>query len=127
MISLSTIIILLIGHYVADFVCQTDWMARNKSHSFYPRFTHILVYVGVLGLFALMIIPQSLIMWFLFFNGFAHYITDKYSSRITSKLAKEGKYGSDTIPNFGMFSIIGLDQLLHYIVLFSTYVFLMSY
>lgn len=49
-----------------------------------------------------------------------HTATDYVTSRIVSKKFAKGHYGS-AIPNFGAFTIIGFDQILHYIQLFLTY------
>ena len=49
-----------------------------------------------------------------------HFATDYITSRIVSKRFADKYYGSP-IPNFGAFSIIGLDQVLHYAQLFLTY------
>lgn len=127
MISISILIFMLATHWVADFVCQTDWMARNKSQSNLPLFVHCLVYTLVFIPFALYAIPASSIVWFLIFTLGLHMYIDFNTSRITSRLSAQGKYGSNTIPNFGMFSIIGLDQLLHYICLIGTYYFFTTY
>jgi hypothetical protein len=126
MISITTICLLLVAHYVADFVCQTDWMARNKSEKFLPRVTHACVYSIVLFMFMIFALPLVSALLFVIFNGIVHYYVDKFSSRVTSRLSKEGKYGSNTIPNFGMFSIIGLDQLIHYLVLFISLVYILG-
>ena len=127
MIPISIVISLLFLHWVADFVCQTDWMARNKSQSNWPLFVHCLVYTMVFIPFAVVVIPASAVAWFLIFTLLLHMYIDFNTSRITSRLSAEGKYGSNFIPNFGMFSIIGLDQLLHYICLIGTYYFFTTY
>jgi hypothetical protein len=49
-----------------------------------------------------------------------HTATDYVTSRIVSKKFAKGEYGS-SIPNFGAFTIIGIDQVLHYVQLFLTY------
>jgi len=50
----------------------------------------------------------------------AHTITDYFTSKITSRLYAQGKFGS-TIPNLGFFSMIGFDQVLHYGQLLLTF------
>ena len=127
MIPITVVFSLLLSHYVADFVCQTDWMARNKSQSNWPLFVHCCVYTLVLIPFAVWAIPASAVLWFLIFNFLAHMYIDYNTSRITSRLSAQGKFGSNTIPNFGMFSIIGLDQFLHYLCLIGTYYFFTVY
>ena len=127
MISISIVISLLFLHWVADFVCQTDWMARNKSQSNWPLFVHCLVYTAVFIPFAVVVIPASAVVWFLIFTLLLHMYIDYNTSRITSRLSAQGKYGSNFIPNFGMFSVIGLVQLLHYLCLIGTYYFFTTY
>ncbi|HEU5141494.1 MAG TPA: DUF3307 domain-containing protein [Bacillales bacterium] len=46
--------ILLVGHFVGDFLFQTNWMAVNKSKKWSPLFTHCVVYTAVVALFGLM-------------------------------------------------------------------------
>jgi len=59
---------------------------------------------------------------FLFFpiTFILHTLTDYFTSKIVKYKFNKKHYGS-FIPNFGAFTIIGLDQLLHYIQLFLTY------
>lgn len=127
MISISVLFWLLVTHWVADFVFQTDWMARNKSSSNLPLFVHVCVYSLILIPFAVSYMPSYAVAWFIVFNMSLHFVVDYHTSRLTSKLGAAGKYGSKTVPNFGMFSIIGLDQMLHYISLIGTYYFFVNY
>ena len=108
MIDLKTIIIILIIHFIADFVLQSSWMAQNKSKSNIALLTHVLVYM----------VPFLLIgFWYALLNAFLHFIIDYNTSRLTSKLWAEGKV-------HWFFVVIGLDQTLHFICLFSTYILL---
>lgn len=116
------ILFILIFHYIADFVCQIDSVARNKSKSNKVLFKHILLYGLIFVPFAFMFLPFYIAILFLIVNCVLHYTIDYITSRRTSYLNSINKFGSNTVPNFGMFSIIGLDQLLHYVSLFGTYI-----
>jgi len=121
-ISLGIVLLICLAHYVADFVFQTDWMAQNKSKTNYPLFVHVCTYSVVIFLILFPFFHDEIkLILFAFLNGILHFIIDFFTSRLSSKLYREGKLGSKTIPNFGFFSVIGLDQLLHYICLFTTY------
>lgn len=62
-----------------------------------------------------------LALWtFVIITFVAHTITDYFTSRIVNKKFTKGEYGT-AIPNTGAFTIIGIDQVLHYIQLFTTY------
>jgi len=125
-ISLTAILLICLAHYIADFVFQTDWMAQNKSKNNYPLFVHVCTYSAILFIVLLPIASSSDLILFSLLNGLLHFIIDFFTSRLSSKLYREGKLGSSTIPNFGFFSVIGLDQLLHYICLFTTFGILLT-
>lgn len=93
-------------HFIADFIFQSDWMARNKSKSNKALGVHILVYS----------IPFTIIVGLKFglVNGAIHFIIDYITSRITSRLWQRGE-----VHNF--FVVIGLDQYLHFLTLWCTY------
>ena len=65
-------------------------------------------------------ITATQVFGFLGITFIFHTITDYFTSRIVSKKFEEGNVGSAP-PNFGAFTIIGIDQVLHYIQLFTTY------
>lgn len=111
------IIIIIFIHWVADFLLQTQKMATNKSKNNYWLFAHVLVYSitwFVIGLFLFKI--KSVIL-FTITTFIFHFITDYLTSRWTNKLYKKEKYYG--FPAF--FSVIGLDQFLHYLQLILCY------
>ena len=111
------IYLLIFTHWIADFVCQTDDMAKNKSSSNKWLGKHILAYMGVLSVFAIAAgwtIPGKYWMTFVIVNGAAHFAIDFVTSRITSSLWKQQR-----VHDF--FVVVGLDQALHMATLYYTY------
>ena len=122
MISTSTVLLILLSHWIADFVCQTDAMAKGKSTSWRVLATHIAAYVTVLNLivptvmFCMLVPPATLghiVLWG-YLNGALHFCVDAVTSRITSRL-----YAAGRIHDF--FVVIGLDQLIHTVCLLGTW------
>jgi hypothetical protein len=116
----ALIYVLLVAHFVADFVCQTDWMAQNKSKRWDALALHVAVYgaavlavLAPLGLFGVIADPGTVGWVWLAVNLCAHFVQDAITSRINSRLwqAKEVHW---------FFVSIGFDQLLHYVTLFVT-------
>lgn len=122
MINIWHIVLIVWLHYIADFVFQTDWMVHNKSKHNKPLAAHCWVY-GLVFMLPSLFIFKNIIVAFLFcsINAYLHFGIDYITSRVSSKKYAAGKLGSPTIPNFGFFSIIGLDQALHYTCLLITY------
>lgn len=118
MILIIQILAIVFFHWVADFLMQTHEMAINKSKSNYWLTKHIKSYMlGILPITFFLInfgagILACLLWWGL--NGALHWVTDYFTSRWTSKLWAKGD-----IDNF--FVVIGFDQMIHYICLFTTY------
>lgn len=126
MISLIDVFVILIIHYVADFIVQTDWQAQNKSKSNYALTFHVTTYslcwvipmtimFYVSGFYALNAIALSL--FFTAFTAIFHWGTDYFTSRVNSFLLNKKDH-------HGFFVCVGLDQVLHYIQLFTLYYFL---
>lgn len=98
------IFLLIWTHWFADFVCQADKMAINKSTSLNWLASHVSVYT-------LFLMPFG--FSFALVNGAAHFATDFVTSRITSYLWKKND-------RHNFFVVIGIDQALHMSVLILT-------
>lgn len=115
--SLIEILSIIIIHWFADFVLQTDQQAKGKSNNWNDLIEHTVTYSIVWLIIGIILFPInqwlniSIFAWITFI---CHTITDYYTSRLNSKLWKQGK-----IHNF--FVSVGFDQVLHYIQLFLTY------
>lgn len=140
-LNLIEIFSIIIIHWFADFVLQTDKQAKGKS----KNWSDLLSHTGVYSLVWLLVggfiylqqfrpynpayndmmnvywqhwIPRGLL--FVLITFVCHTITDYFTSRLNSKLWAKGD-----VHNF--FVSIGFDQVLHYVQLFLTYSLLKQY
>lgn len=93
---------LLLAHFIADFVLQSDWMAINKSKSLGALCLHT-------SLYSIVFMP----FWgwqFAAWTFVLHTLQDAVTSRINSKLYQAGQ-------RHWFFVGVGADQLLHYVQL----------
>lgn len=124
--TLILIIIIITIHYIADFIFQDEKWALGKSSSNADLLIHTATYtaIWIICTGALIIITgQHLVpklLWFFPITFVVHTITDYFTSRWVKKKFDAKYYGSP-IPNFGAFSSIGFDQVLHYVQIFGTY------
>lgn len=103
---------IIFSHWFADFIAQSDWMAKNKSKSWVALSLHILMYTTSLTIFLSLVHPET--AWkYALVNGVAHFVVDAITSRITAKL-----YAKGDVHNF--FVVIGLDQAIHMSTLVAT-------
>jgi len=113
---LSTLLILVWTHLFADFFLQTDKMAISKSSSNAWLSVHVSAYI----------IPFLILCGWKFaaVNFVAHWLTDFFSSRATTKLWKLGEAANAAKqPNsyrHWFFTVIGVDQALHMTALILT-------
>lgn len=140
MLTLTEIFTIIIVHWFADFLMQDEKWALGKS----KNWSDLLIHTGfysyiwfIVGIIILMKPEYSYlrgdwnkgelltrnILIFSIITFIVHTITDYFTSRIVSNKFAKGHYGSN-IPNIGAFTIIGIDQVLHYIQLFTTYYYL---
>lgn len=122
--TLTEIFSIIIIHWVADFIMQSDYDAKNKSKFFHALFSHTITYSSCWFIIILLfgyINKTQTTEWYvlntLFFVGITfvcHTITDYFTSRLNSKLWAKGD-----VHNF--FVSVGFDQVLHYVQLFLTY------
>ena len=97
------IIWLLFAHWIADFVCQSDWMAQNKSKSNHALTIHCNIYGFIIGIMTWNIL-------FGIFAMFIHFPVDYVTSRINSKLWADKKV-------HWFFVGVGFDQWIHFVTL----------
>lgn len=116
MISLQVVLVILFAHWVADFIAQTDQMAKNKSTSNKWLISHVSTYGLVMGLIILVTFGSISLIW-LAINTVAHGATDYVTSRITSRLWKAGE-------THWFFVVVGFDQFVHMATMFVTAAYL---
>lgn len=128
---MGTAFFIVVVHYIADFIFQAEEWAENKSKNNQALLSHVSTYTTFWVVASCLLFginsPGHTIEWyvahsmiFAMITFILHFATDYITSRIVSKRFADKYYGSP-IPNFGAFSIIGLDQVLHYAQLFLTY------
>lgn len=110
MISVTTVLLLVWVHFVADFMFQNDKMAQNKSSNNWWLSYHIAVY-------SLFFIPFGFL--FAVANGLAHWVTDWCTSRATTYLWKKGE-------RHWFFVVIGFDQAIHMTCMILLYVLMVG-
>ena len=112
---------IVVIHFIADFIFQAEEWATNKSKSNFVLFKHVTAYTIIWSVSGLFIFSDPFkYLIFLLVTFVAHFTTDYFTSRIVSRKFANNEYGSP-IPNFGAFTVIGFDQVLHYGQLFLTY------
>lgn len=118
-LTLIEIFTILFIHWVADFIFQDEKWALGKSKNWDDLLHHTVTYSVFWILPAILMLGYDGAI-FIIVTFLAHTTTDYFTSRVVSKKFANKEYGS-AIPNFGAFTIIGFDQILHYIQLFLTY------
>lgn len=110
-IEVWAVVLMLFGHWLADFIWQPNWMGLRKSKEWWVLWQHggRITAGGIFtGLAIVLFFGGSwlgLLLWAVL-NGLAHVSIDAVTSRITSKL-----YAKQDFHNF--FAVIGFDQFLH--------------
>jgi len=125
---MGVFVTIIILHYIADFIFQDEEWALNKSKSKKALLKHtltyslvwfigLIIYVAKIGIVG---VNFSKIYSFVCITFIFHTVTDYFTSIVVAKKMKDREYGSK-IPNLGAFSIIGFDQVLHYLQLIVTW------
>lgn len=129
MIMLILIFYVMVIHWVADFILQTHEQAMNKSTSMGALLAHTITYTAVWfvslisfagGSHNLSLNMMLMILLFCLITFICHTITDYFTSRETRRLFGKGDYHNG-------FVVVGLDQILHYIQLYTTIYLLIKY
>lgn len=119
--AVSAFLFIILFHWINDFVLQDESWANNKSKSLKALLKHTATY-SLMWLLPVWIFTNSFIgaSLFVIITFLFHTITDYFTSKVVAKRFQKNYFGSP-IPNFGAFSIIGFDQLLHYTQLILTW------
>jgi hypothetical protein len=117
MIEISFIIAVLIAHWIGDFIFQSDYHAVNKSKSNAILMSHVLMYTAAIYWVGFFFLPIELAFAWAVANAILHFITDYFTSRLTTILWTKGD-------RHNFFVTIGADQTIHMISLFGSYVLL---
>lgn len=123
MLSIKEISLIIVAHFIADFMFQTDKMALNKSSSVKWLLAHIIsytfsVFVYLAIIFKCGIVQKSLTFaaYFALFNGASHFIVDFVTSRIMKTLwLREERHD--------FFVMLGVDQALHTFTLMASWIY----
>lgn len=112
--------IMMIGHWIADFVCQTHWQATNKSKNWMTLSSHVAIYTAIMTVFFIALVPPSsqAVLLFVGATFVSHFMTDAITSRITSYL-----WAKQKVHDF--FVVVGFDQLIHLSTIMATLIWLL--
>lgn len=132
--------IVLLVHFVADFMLQSHWQAQNKSKRNDALFGHVAVWTACL--------TAAAVLWFGFTfgakgvvvgmvfglgNGVLHFVTDWSTSRWSASYFKEAlplTYNNDPRASqhwHDFFVVIGFDQYVHQLTLGITFILALIY
>lgn len=104
--------ILLITHWLGDYVFQTSKMALGKSKHLKWLAVHVLTYTVILCICSLFIFPIKVAISYAILNGILHGITDFFTSKLAAKHTENPRL---------FFPILGFDQLIHLLTLYISY------
>lgn len=139
--NLVEIFSIIIIHWIADFVLQTDKQAKGESKNWNDLLKHTITYSFC------WLIPMGILLGknppnggiFILITFICHTITDYFTSRLNSKLYQKIEFWKQPYLEYvnkeyrqqkigfythNFFVSIGFDQVLHYIQLFTTYYYL---
>jgi len=111
---------ILMIHYVADFRMQSRHIAETKSKCNKSLSIHVLLYVATFLIAGLVhfVTGNKVDVWkfaeYVIINGLLHWLTDYITSRESTKA-----YQNSDMEKF--WNIIGFDQLIHGVTLYTTW------
>jgi len=139
-INIYALLIILVVHYVADFICQSHRMSINKSKDNKVLTDHVFMYamcwlgIGLLTCPLFSYTSPGPLFLFCIITFCCHWVQDYWTSRWTSRLYKEVEFWNSRFRSEGQYAlqqkgkyshkfflVIGLDQLLHYVQLVLIY------
>lgn len=115
--ALTVAVLLLLIHFVGDFLFQSTDMAINKATSLKWLSIHISAYTFTLFIGAIVLFGIDVAIIYALINGGIHFVTDFFTSKMNASLyAREDKKW--------YYTGIGFDQFIHGASLLLTYDYL---
>jgi hypothetical protein len=112
--TVTYLVLILVAHWVGDYVLQTNAMAKRKSSSLKWLLIHVMVYLVPVAATALYLFSVESAVDFILLNGLLHLVTDLLTSRLALRFeSKQRMY----------FTIVGFDQLVHSVTLVVTTIY----
>lgn len=115
--TLLVLLTIMTAHWVADFILQPTKLAIEKGKSLVALCSHTYVYTIAMLFLCLPLtmfgVPDEKYLLFILVNGLLHGLVDYFTSRFRNKVYNEED-------NHMFFVLVGLDQLLHLAILFTT-------
>ncbi|MCL6268078.1 DUF3307 domain-containing protein [Flagellimonas myxillae] len=108
-----TFALILVAHWVGDYVFQTSRMAMEKSSKLKWLSLHVLMYMVTLGVFSAFLFPAKQAVTYVVANGLLHFVTDFFTSRLASKYQDNPRI---------FYPVLGFDQLIHGLCLYLTFI-----
>ncbi|MEM1257514.1 MAG: DUF3307 domain-containing protein [Bacteroidota bacterium] len=106
-------LILLVAHWVGDYVLQTSPMATKKHKSLKWLLLHVLTYTVVLLGLSQFVFSWQVGLGYAVFNGALHLTTDFFTSKLAAKFQENPRV---------FYPVLGFDQLIHISCLYWTFI-----
>lgn len=116
--SLTSVVVLLAGHWIGDFVLQTNVIAKEKSRNIRWLLLHVAIYIAVISVCTVILFPLNIWLAFILVNGILHFMTDLITGKLTLRFQNNQRL---------YFIIIGFDQMIHAITLIGSLYLLASF
>jgi Protein of unknown function (DUF3307) len=110
---LSGFVLLLLAHWVGDFVLQSQWQATNKSKRLDALALHVAIYSAVLLVAAVILLGAWRGVVFTLVNAALHFATDFVTSRVAARFWEQRDWHR-------FFVMLGFDQFVHHATLAAT-------
>ena len=114
-IELKHICVLLMLHFIGDFLLQPNWVAKDKNSNPIALIIHGCLYSLPFAFHIMIFDMQYNMTWgFIFLNSGIHIIVDFITSKFTSYFHKKEMRSA-------FFDTIGFDQMAHMIIMFALF------
>jgi hypothetical protein len=122
MISLQIAVLIVVSHFIADWLLQTRGIATTKSVKFTSLLIHLGLYASVFIPLGFMLFGIDGIVWAVF-NILVHGLQDQYYYKLFGTIVRRfasNLNGNDVYSKKYFWDAIAVDQIMHLSLLFIT-------